>query len=282
MGPTGNWQGGHHFYNVSTGRVINRRSWTELPMPVHVIDKVNEIGKRSGTRVMEMEDHEMEHDDNEQPQHDDNETDEVINVDDSEPMPIEVNVVEPEVNNIEYDNGHDQHDNQNNDDMNNANEEEQVEAAFPDNEPHYNLRPRKPVNYAGHVHVTIMSEEMNHTIMTQYSLKRGLQLFGSEGTREVLSQLQQMHDKNVIEPVYHSDINKEEKSSALRYLMFLKIKRDGRIKACGCAYGRKQRANCKKYHLPQWPLSQSSSLASLMRMKNRCGHCGCSRCVYAS
>ena len=44
-GPTGNLQGSVKFYCLTTGRILKRRTWTALPMPDKVIDKVNRIGK---------------------------------------------------------------------------------------------------------------------------------------------------------------------------------------------------------------------------------------------
>jgi hypothetical protein len=41
MRPTGNTQGGYWFYNLTTGRLINRRKWTELPMPNDVIERIH-------------------------------------------------------------------------------------------------------------------------------------------------------------------------------------------------------------------------------------------------
>ena len=44
-----------------------------------------------------------------------------------------------------------------------------------------------------------------------------------------------MHKKRAITPVQHADIMVEERRMALRYLIFLKEKRDGTIKVRGCA-----------------------------------------------
>jgi len=41
--PTGNVLGGFYFYNLSTGDIISRRSWTPLPMPKEVIDRVHKL-----------------------------------------------------------------------------------------------------------------------------------------------------------------------------------------------------------------------------------------------
>ena len=43
VGPSTNRQGGQLFYSLTTGRVITRRSWTVLPMPQPVINRVNEF-----------------------------------------------------------------------------------------------------------------------------------------------------------------------------------------------------------------------------------------------
>jgi len=44
--PTGNVQGGFHFYNLATGCIISRRHWTSLPMPVEIINVVHEWAEK--------------------------------------------------------------------------------------------------------------------------------------------------------------------------------------------------------------------------------------------
>jgi hypothetical protein len=58
----------------------------------------------------------------------------------------------------------------------------------------YNLRPRKPRDYS-HLHATL-----EETVMTQHSMKRGLKEFGDAGVNAVLKELQQLHDRKVLEP----------------------------------------------------------------------------------
>jgi hypothetical protein len=71
---------------------------------------------------------------------------------------------------------------------------------------------------------------------------RGLKRFREAGVeRAVLEELQQLHDRKVLEPISTCDMSHEEKRAALEYLMFLKKKRNGSIKGRGCADGRKQR-----------------------------------------
>jgi hypothetical protein len=76
--------------------------------------------------------------------------------------------------------------------------------------------------------------------MTQYNLKQGIKKFGDKGKQAVLTELQQLYDRAVMEPVHKSDLTPEERKGALRYLMFLKEKRCGTIKGRGCADGRSQ------------------------------------------
>ena len=100
--------------------------------------------------------------------------------------------------------------------------------------------PRKPRDY-DHVHATLA-----HTVMTQMSMKKGIKEFGYAGVDAVLAELQQLYDRDVLEPQSADEMTRDEKHAALNYLMFLKKKRCGRIKGRGCADGRKQRIHTKK------------------------------------
>jgi hypothetical protein len=104
----------------------------------------------------------------------------------------------------------------------------------------YNLRARKPRDY-GHMHATL-----EHTVLTQHSMKKGIQEFGEDGTNAVLKELQQLHDRGVLEPTSATELTREQKRAALHYLMFITKKRCGRIKGRGCADGRKQRLHTTK------------------------------------
>eukprot|EP00957_Ditylum_brightwellii_P132767 10124189-Ditylum_brightwellii.AAC.1 len=41
--PTGNSQGGYFFLSLTTGKQLNRKKWTCLPMPAEVIDHVHKL-----------------------------------------------------------------------------------------------------------------------------------------------------------------------------------------------------------------------------------------------
>jgi hypothetical protein len=83
-------------------------------------------------------------------------------------------------------------------------------------------------------------------IMTQYNLKQGIKKFGDKGKEAVLTELQQLHDRAVMAPINKYDLTPSERKGALRYLMFLKEKRDETIKGRGCADGRPQREYMSK------------------------------------
>ena len=71
-------------------------------------------------------------------------------------------------------------------------------------------------------------------------MKKGLKLFGEAGAQAVVTEMQQLHDCDVIILKHSSMLTQEEKQHSLQYLMFLKQKRCGCIKGRGCADGRKQ------------------------------------------
>jgi hypothetical protein len=80
----------------------------------------------------------------------------------------------------------------------------------------------------------------------QMSMKRGLKIFGEGGSKAVSKEMQQLHDREVMEAKHSKELTPEQKKDALAYLMFLKRKRCGKIKGRGCADGRKQRAWTEK------------------------------------
>ena len=90
------------------------------------------------------------------------------------------------------------------------------------------------------------NEVLRHTVLTQYTLKKGLQVFGPPGVEAVYKELQQLHERGVGEPRDAATLSPTQKRNALGYLMFLKQKRTGQIKGRGCADGRKQRLHTPK------------------------------------
>ena len=113
--------------------------------------------------------------------------------------------------------------------------------AMPDHNTPNVIQPRKPRDY-DHINATLAP----HTVMTQMSMKKGIKEFGDPGVNAGLVELQQLHDRNVLEPQSAEGMTRDEKHAALHFLMFLKKKRSSRIKGGGCADGRKQCIHTKK------------------------------------
>ena len=88
---------------------------------------------------------------------------------------------------------------------------------------------------------SVSNVQVLHYLMTQLSLKQGIKQWKQAGVDAVQKEMQQMHDLNVFEPVDRSSLSREQLRQILRTIIFLKMKRCGRIKARACADGRKQR-----------------------------------------
>ena len=105
----------------------------------------------------------------------------------------------------------------------------------------YGLCPCKPQSY-GHLHAIeqAMEHPMSNTVLTQYSVNKGLKMFDEAGAEVMIKELKQLHDRGVMSPKLASDLLHDVKWNALQYLMFLKQKQCGKIKGRGCANGHKQ------------------------------------------
>ena len=86
--------------------------------------------------------------------------------------------------------------------------------------------------------------------------RKGLKVFKEKGEGAIMKELQQIHDMEGFQPKHWHELTKDERAKALKYLMYLKEKRDGRIKGRGCADGRSQRLYTSK-------IETSSPTASL-------------------
>ena len=69
--------------------------------------------------------------------------------------------------------------------------------------------------------------------MTQMSVKAGIKKFGQKGNEALSKELRQLHDRRAMVPMQKNELSAEDKKRALRYLMFIKEKRDEAIKARG-------------------------------------------------
>ena len=84
-------------------------------------------------------------------------------------------------------------------------------------------------------------DDMMNMLTEQMSAKKGLRHFGQRGADAIKKELEQLVYRKVMHGKKANDLTREQKRAALRYLMFLKEKRSGKVKGRGCADGRKQR-----------------------------------------
>jgi hypothetical protein len=94
----------------------------------------------------------------------------------------------------------------------------------------------------------------------QMNWKKGLKMFQEKGEEAITSELKQIHDMEGFQPKHWDELTRDERAKALRYLMYIKEKRDGKIKGRGCADGRSQRMYTPKHETA----SPTVSLAGLI------------------
>jgi len=273
--PTGNLQGTYLFMSLDTGRIIARNNWNVIPMSNEVITRIQQLAnpQHMSTYLDEEEEpisisihngniDEDEAPDDEEPLANDHRSDseeDIENTDESvdnnddislpgsisyqsdgETAEQELVLEEGDYNGSDLSSSDDDIATSSDDietqDVNNiSNINSQMDALYGPRTSAYDLRPRKARDY-GHLHLT-----SDNVCMTQYSLKKGLELFGKEGSLAVEAELRQLHDRKVILPIKRDSLSVHEREMALPYLMFLKQKRSGQVKGRGCADGRRQR-----------------------------------------
>ena len=134
----------------------------------------------------------------------------------------------------------------------------------------YNLRPR-PAN-RGNMYTLLQNGQKStrvaipkphaHVMLTQMNVREGIKRFGEKGNEALLKELNQLHQWETLLPVSREDMSYDEQKKALRYLMFLKEKHDGSIKARGCADGRSQMDYMTKNETSSLTISQEAMMLS--------------------
>ena len=83
----------------------------------------------------------------------------------------------------------------------------------------------------GETHATTSTTVEVNQSTAQVPMKTGLCLFRDAGNQAVKSEMGQLHKQTVMKPKHSKDLTTEQWREALAYLMFLKQKRCGMIKA---------------------------------------------------
>jgi hypothetical protein len=94
-----------------------------------------------------------------------------------------------------------------------------------------------------------METILDETVLTQYSMKKVIKMFGEPGINAVLAELRQLDEREVMVPVLASSLDKEAKRKACE-----------KIKGRECADGQKQRI----YTTKQEASSPTVAIESLM------------------
>ena len=84
-----------------------------------------------------------------------------------------------------------------------------------------------------HAHSHIILQSMT---MAQYNLIQGIKKIGYKGKEDGITELQQLYDQAISDPLMNGYNNPEEHKGALQYLMSLKENESG-IKVRGCVDG---------------------------------------------
>ena len=90
------------------------------------------------------------------------------------------------------------------------------------------------------------SQSFLNICLNKWVGKKGLKLLGEKGEEAIKNELQQIHDMDGFTPKHWHQLTKEERVRALKYLMYLKEKRDRKVKGRGCADRRPQQLYTNK------------------------------------
>ena len=82
--------------------------------------------------------------------------------------------------------------------------------------------------------------------MTQLSLKVGLKLWREKVSKAMKLEMRQIHLCDTFEPRHRYEVSAKEKAKVLESHMFLKLKRDGKIKVRAVYGGNKKRDSISK------------------------------------
>jgi hypothetical protein len=100
------------------------------------------------------------------------------------------------------------------------------------------------------------------TIMTQLSLKYGLKEWGKKGFKTAHSEMKKLHLRKTFRPKHWRELSKAQRQTVLESHMFLKLKRDGKIKGRTVAGGNKQRDYISKEEASSPTVAMESVLLS--------------------
>jgi hypothetical protein len=150
---------------------------------------------------------------------------------------------------------------------------------------HYNLRPRKHINYAlnkigkqffqtvnkskknlpkGKIVIKDVFKTLCALCFNQMSAKKGIKKHGRTAVNAILKEYKQLHDLGVFKPRFKNDLTGQQIKECLRLITVIKEKRTGDLKGRACADGRPQRAYIPKEEATSPAVSIESLILTLM------------------
>jgi hypothetical protein len=273
MGPTGNAQGALKFLTLDTWKIVQRRTWTELPMPAEVIkvinDKVKQLidaGEAKGSKrkqtvrfapeVVQM-----------------NPPDAVPNGEYIDTQIITEEMMQAPQDLTEESSESEGESDEDSDESESDSESESEDSSYgssydgsasdrgvtiedidwgSDGEPAdmYDeddrylsdiVDARKDAGDLLALITVVEDANPHHWVLNNMSVKEAIRKYGDAATEAVQKEFSQLKDKGVFEPMLYGDLSAQKQREIMNSLMFLKVKRDGTIKARFCANGVKQR-----------------------------------------
>jgi hypothetical protein len=101
-------------------------------------------------------------------------------------------------------------------------------------------RPKK-LPSAGETSDAVVLHVVGVILAQQYTVNKGLKLFGERAKESISKELQQLHDYVTYTPVHAHELTRDQRKEALASLIFLTEKRCGKLKTRACVNGNPQR-----------------------------------------
>jgi hypothetical protein len=99
----------------------------------------------------------------------------------------------------------------------------------------------KKLPCAGETSDAVVLHVVGVILAQQYTVNKGLKLFGERSKESISKELQQLHDYVTYTPVHAHELTREQRKEALASLIFLMEKRCGKLKTRACVNGNPQR-----------------------------------------
>jgi hypothetical protein len=108
--------------------------------------------------------------------------------------------------------------------------------------------------------MVVKRQEVHSQHVITYSLKRGVNKFGSRAEAAAMKEMQQMIDRECFDPIHRNELNDVERRRAMESLIFLSEKKDGSIKAQHCANGSTQMSYMEREEVSSPTVSTESTM----------------------